>query len=60
MTSRPPAIRIQQSMGGCFLLNMLLLILILPIDVTFSTPTRFNVNDHSEHLARSFVTLSLS
>jgi len=31
--------RIQQSMRRCFLHTMLLLNLILPIDVTFSTPT---------------------
>jgi len=38
--------RIQQSMPRCSLHSMLLLNLILPIDVTFSTPT-----PHYTHLA---------
>ncbi len=36
--------RIQQSMRRCSLHSMLLLNLILPIDVTFSTATTFNLN----------------
>jgi hypothetical protein len=39
MISKPPTIEIQEGMGGCFLLNMLLLNFSLLIDVTFSTPT---------------------
>src|SRR2546426_5926982 len=39
MISRPPTIRIQQSMGECFLLTCFCLNLILLIEVTFSTPT---------------------
>jgi len=39
MISRPPTIRINQNMGGCLLLTMLLPNLLLLVDVTFSTPT---------------------
>jgi hypothetical protein len=42
MISRPPRIKIKQSMGRMLSSNMLLLNLILLIDVTFSTPIPLN------------------